>query len=103
MYLPKSNIVITIQHLKNIATLSAEQNERLLHGISDPVVLRSTAVMADSRASPAQALRSADTMPASTEDSGETARSKAKKKTWQRQPHATRGAAKSAEGASQLE
>ena len=40
VYLPKSNIVITTQQVRNIATLSVEQKERLLRGISDPVVRR---------------------------------------------------------------
>ena len=40
VYLPKINIVITTQHVKNVATLPAEQNERLLRCISDAVTRR---------------------------------------------------------------
>ena len=37
IYLKKSNTVITTQHVRNIATLTEEQNARLLRGISSSV------------------------------------------------------------------
>ena len=37
VYLSKSNVVITTQHVKKIVAISADQNKRLLRGVSDPV------------------------------------------------------------------
>lgn len=86
MYLPKSNVGITTQHLKNIAALSAEQKERLLRGISDHVVHRDTASATSPRTSPARAQQAAQATLSNFENSGATARPKVKKKQWQRQP-----------------
>ena len=54
VYLPKINVVITTQHVKNIATITAEQNKRLMRGVNDPVASGDRKITTSTRASSGQ-------------------------------------------------
>ena len=73
VYLPKSNIVITTQHVRDIAKLSAEQNERLLRGISDPVVRRDAVSATNPGPSPELAQEATEATQSRAESSSGTA------------------------------
>ena len=96
VYLSKSNVVITMQHVKNIAAITAEQNKRLLRGVSDPVASGDREITTSTRASSGQSHQVAV-------GSCATARPKEKNKMWQRQALVTRSAAKRAGGTVQME
>ena len=91
VYLPKSNVAITTHHVKHIATITAEQNKRVLRGVNDPVASGDREITTSTRASSGQSHQVAV-------GSCTTARPKKKNKLWQRQAHVTRSAANVQEG-----